>query len=167
MEMSMADSTEVIPPKSLSLADLATQLNSEHQQVKSCVMKGATHAVKAGQLLWIARRTCPRGQWLQWLAENCEFSERTAQVYMKLAEELPRLAHPQSSADMSISGAIKMIEGLKDPDDGPPIPKGRATIKKTDKLAEAIKSAPLAILERAWEEAADNERTIFLKKVAV
>jgi hypothetical protein len=56
-----------------------------------------------------------------------------------------------------------MIEGLKAPEENP-IPKVRSG-KKTDKLAEAIKNSPLAILERAWEEAKENERSIFLKKV--
>jgi hypothetical protein len=164
MVMSMADSTETIPPKALSLAELATQLKSEHQQVKDCLMKGAFHAVKAGQLLWEAKRKAGHGRWLEWLAVNCEFSERTAQLYMKLATELPQQANPQRIADLSLTSAIEMIEGLKDPDEGPPIPKGRAG-KKTDKITEAIRNAPLAILERAWEEAKENERNLFLKKV--
>jgi hypothetical protein len=56
-----------------------------------------------------------------------------------------------------------MIEDLKAPDETA-IPKVRSS-KKTDKLAEAIKNQPLAILERAWEEAKEPERSIFLKKI--
>jgi Protein of unknown function (DUF3102) len=154
---------EVIPPGTLSLPELVTRLNNEHRQVKECVIKGAQHAVKAGELLWQAKRKAGHGQWLEWIAENCEFSERTAQLYMKLADDLPQMANPQCIADLSLSGAIKMIEGLKSPDENP-IPKVRSS-KRTDKLTEAIKNSPLAILERAWEQAGQNERSIFLKKV--
>jgi hypothetical protein len=164
METSMADSTEVILPKALSLADLATQLNSEHQQVKDCLMKGALHAVKAGQLLWEAKRKAGHGHWLEWVDENCKFSRSTAELYMRLARDLPQQANSQCIENLTVTSAIKMIEGLKNPDEGPPIPKGRAG-KKTDKIAEAIKNAPLAILERAWDEAGENERNLFLKKV--
>jgi hypothetical protein len=167
METSMTDVTvsgnEVIPPGTLSLPELANAVNSEHAQLKECVIKGAQHAVKAGELLWQAKRKAGHGRWLEWLAENCEFSERTAQLYMKLADALPQLANPQRIADLSLTGAIKMIEDLKAPDENP-IPKARSG-KKTDKLAEAIKNSPLMILEKAWEQISENERAIFLKKV--
>jgi hypothetical protein len=67
--------SEVIPPGTLSLSE---QVNNEHRQVKECVIKGAQHAVRAGELLWQAKRKAGHGQWLEWIAENCEFSERTA-----------------------------------------------------------------------------------------
>src|SRR5262249_5142850 len=129
----------VIPP---SLSELITQLNHEHKLVKECVIKGAQHAVKAGELLWEAKRKAGHGQWLEWIAENCEFSERTAQIYMKLASALPQLANPQRIADLSLTGAIQMIEDLKAPEENP-IPKVRSS-KKTDRLTEAIKNSPLA-----------------------
>jgi hypothetical protein len=161
--MSDVTSAEVIQPGQLSLPDLADALNREHRQVKECIIKGAQHAVRAGELLWQAKRKAGHGRWLEWLAENCEFAERTAQLYMKLADALPQMANPQRIADLSLTGAIKMIEGLKGPDENP-IPKARSG-KKTDKLAEAIKNSPLAILERAWEETSENERAMFLKRV--
>jgi hypothetical protein len=165
MEASMTNVavSEVISPGTLSLPELVTALNNEHKQVKECVIKGAQHAVRAGELLWQAKRKVAHGQWLEWIAVNCEFAERTAQLYMKLADDLPQLANPQRIADLSLTGAIKMIEGLKGPDENP-IPKGRSS-KRTDKLTEAIKNSPLAILQRAWDELGENERSIFLKQI--
>jgi hypothetical protein len=125
---------EVIPPGTLSLSELVARVNEEHKQVKECVIKGAQHAVRAGELLWQAKRKAGHGRWLEWIAENCEFSERTAQIYMKLADALPQMANPQRLVDLSLTGAIKMIEDLKAPEENP-IPKVRS--KKTDKLAEA------------------------------
>ena len=155
-------SGEVIPPATLSLSELVASVNNEHRQVKECVIKGAQHAVRAGELLWQAKRKARHGRWLEWIAENCEFSERTAELYMKLARDLPQVANSQGIADLSLTGAIKMIEELKSPEENP-IPKGRS--KKTDKLAEAIKNDALAILERAWGAASENEQSIFLKKI--
>jgi hypothetical protein len=145
------------------LSELVARVNDEHRQLKECVIKGAQRAVKAGGLLWEAKRKAGHGRWLEWIAENCEFSDRTAQLYMKLAEALPLVANPQSIADLSLTGAIKMIEDLKGPEENP-IPKVRSS-KRTDKIAEAIKNSPLAILQRAWDELGENERSIFLKQI--
>jgi hypothetical protein len=166
MEASMNDVTasgEIIPPGKLSLPELVARVNGEHKQVKECVIKSALHAVKAGELLWEAKRKAGYGQWLEWIAQNCEFSERTAQIYMKLATALPQLKNPQRIADLNLTAAIKMIEDLKAPEETP-IPKARSG-KKTDKLAEAIKNSPLAILQRAWEETGENERLLFRKQI--
>jgi hypothetical protein len=156
----VAPVSEVISPGSPSLAE---RVNNEHRQLKECLVRGAHHAVRAGELLWEAKRKAGHGGWLEWIAENCEFSERTAQLYMKLAGALPGMANPQCIADLSLTGAIKMIEDLKSPEENP-IPKARSS-KRTDKLAEAIKSGPLAILTRAWEEAEEREREIFRKQI--
>src|SRR5262249_10783405 len=118
---------------------------------------------KAGELLWEAKRKAGHGQWLEWIAENCEFSERTAQLYMKLAGALPQMANPQHIADLSLTCAIEMIEDLKAPEENP-MPRVRSS-KKADKLTEAIKNSPLAILERAWEQAGQNERNLFRTKI--
>jgi hypothetical protein len=83
---------------------------------------------------------------------------------MKLADALPGLANPQRIADLSLTGAIKMIEDLKGPEENP-IPRVRSSNRKTDKVTEAIKNEPLAILERAWDEAGENERSLFLKRI--
>jgi hypothetical protein len=149
---------EIIPPGSLS-----DRINAEHRQLKDCLIRGAHHAVNAGALLWQAKRQCVHGRWLEWIAENCEFSERTAQLYMKLATALPAMANPQRIADLSLTGAIEMIEGLKSPEENP-IPKVRSG-KKADRLTEAIKNGPLAILERAWQAAEEREREIFRKQI--
>jgi hypothetical protein len=159
-----ARAPEILGPAALTLPELADRINHEHKQLKDCVIRGARHAVEAGKQLWEAKRKAGRGNWLDWLAENCEFSERTAQLYMKLADSLPQVANPQRIADLSLNGAIEMLEGLKSPTEQP-IPTGRRLNKRTDKVAEAIKTAPLAILERAWAEAEEQERNIFRQKI--
>jgi hypothetical protein len=84
------------------LSELVARVNDEHKQVKECVIKGAQHAVRAGELLWQAKRKAGHGQWLEWIAENCEFSERTgrfAQVgAATVIDSTATPQYPQASA---------------------------------------------------------------------
>lgn len=59
-----------------------------------------------GQRLIEAKETLPHGEWLPWLTERVEFSERTAQYYMRLAREW---TNPQSIADLGATKAFKLL----------------------------------------------------------
>lgn len=59
-----------------------------------------------GQRLIEAKETLPHGEWLPWLTEQVEFSERTAQYYMQLAREW---TNPQSIADLGATKAFKLL----------------------------------------------------------
>lgn len=59
-----------------------------------------------GQRLNEAKRVLPRGQWLPWLTEKVEFSERTAQQFMQLAREW---SNPQALADLGKSKALSLL----------------------------------------------------------
>ena len=59
-----------------------------------------------GQRLIEAKETLPHGEWLPWLTERVEFSERTAQYYMQLAREW---TNPQSIADLGATKAFKLL----------------------------------------------------------
>src|SRR5262249_35268169 len=110
------------------------------------------------KLLLEAKIAVRHGDWSDWLAANCRVSERSAQLYMHLAREFP-----QGLADMSLTGAIKLLADLK-----PPEEKARSGLRqksKRDPVAEAIKDRPLAILQKAWDVAEENERNIFLSKI--
>ena len=54
-----------------------------------------------GRRLMEAKEQLTHGEWLPWLNEQVEFSERTAQNFMRLAREW---TNPQASADLSILG---------------------------------------------------------------
>jgi hypothetical protein len=94
-----------------SLADLAAQIGEAHHQCESAVRSAVMHAVRAGELLTQAKRRLPHGNWLPWLKANCPFAERTAQAYMKLARDLPKLdaAKAQRVADLPVRDAIKLL----------------------------------------------------------
>ena len=69
-----------------SLADLSARIRVEHHATSAALKSSVEHAMAAGDLLIEAKELVPHGQWLPWLAENCELSERTAQLYMRTAK---------------------------------------------------------------------------------
>jgi hypothetical protein len=68
------------------------------------------HAIEAGEALLEAKEQMNHGEWLPWLRDNCEMSESTAQVYMRLAKYKDEvLANPQRAADLSIRAALDAL----------------------------------------------------------
>src|SRR5262245_26077312 len=145
---------------STDLIALANRINSEHDEVVKAVIHGADHAIRAGKLLLEAKIAVRHGDWTEWLAANCHVSERSAQLYMQLAREFP-----QGLAGVSLTAAIKLLEPLKSPEEKSLlVPKPKPV--KRNPVADAIRAAPLSILEKAWEAASDTERKIFVTKIS-
>ena len=74
-------------PQSISLPDLAQQIRSAHAECEASVRQGLVHAIKAGDLLIVAKKRVSHGQWLTWLAQNPGITARLAQRYMQVARE--------------------------------------------------------------------------------
>src|SRR5450759_4251886 len=72
--------------RSNSLADLAARIRTYHQATVAALRTSVIHAMAAGELLIEAKAQVGHGHWLPWLAKNCAISERTAQLYTKLAK---------------------------------------------------------------------------------
>src|SRR6266849_265246 len=97
------------------LADLAERIKVEHNAYVAAVKKSAEHAMAAGDALIEAKAQLKHGEWLPWLKGHCEISERTAQVYMRLARNRSEIeANPQRVADLSLRGAASLL--APDPD---------------------------------------------------
>jgi hypothetical protein len=140
------------------LVALASRINAEHAEVIKHVQQGADHAIRAGKLLLESKIAVRHGYWSEWVATNLRVSERTAQVYMQLARE-----YPQGLADTSMTAAIKMLEQAKSPEEK--MTGVRQQRVKRNPVAEAIKVDPVAILEKAWAAASENERNIFVRRI--
>ena len=92
------------------LPDLAARIRAEHAGVVATLQRSFAHAMAAGDLLLAAKAQLKHGQWLPWLADHCGISERTAQVYMRLAKNREALeAKTQSSADLTVDSALKLL----------------------------------------------------------
>lgn len=62
--------------------------------------------LEIGKRLKEAKGLLPHGGWLPWLNEKVEFSERTAQNFMRLADAY---ANPQTLADLGASKALQLL----------------------------------------------------------
>ena len=91
------------------LADLASQIKAMHRKAEDCAREAVGHALEAGKLLIQEKTQIQHGNWLPWLQDNCEVSERTARTYMQLAREYPKLEEPdrQRVANLPLRQAIK------------------------------------------------------------
>jgi hypothetical protein len=88
---------------------LVDEIRREHEAAANALRSGLDHAIKAGELLIEAkRRYCKHGQWAQWLADNIDFAERTAQAYMRLAR-LP-IEKRNAVADLPLREALSAIQ---------------------------------------------------------
>ena len=140
------------------VADLIKRINAAHQEVRLALKRTGEAAIEAGKLLLEVKLYVRHGNFGEWIAAHCTFSDRTAQLYMQLARKFP---NPQNFADFSLSDLMQMLEPAK-------VPEIRAEPKtkkpKADKIAEEIKKDALAILQKAWDQASPHERTIFLSQ---
>ncbi len=95
-----------------ALEDLARRINDEHDQCAEAARSTLDHALNAGALLTQAKGQIIHGQWGDWLRDHCTVSERTAQLYMKLAREWPTWleAHKTATiADLSMTQAVALL----------------------------------------------------------
>lgn len=67
---------------------------------------GGEAILTIGRGLIDAKGLLPHGEWLPWLTERVEFSERSAQNFMRLAREY---ANPQTLADLGASKALTLL----------------------------------------------------------
>lgn len=102
--------TAIMVSGTADLLALADKINQEHRLCEQSMREGLAHAINAGNLLIEAKSLCPHGTWGDWLQDNCEVSERTAQAYMRVARGLPMLeAKAQRVADLSFRDAVKLL----------------------------------------------------------
>ena len=87
--------------RSNSLTDLAARIRIEHEATAAALQRRVMHAMAAGDLLIEAKAQLKHGQWLPWLAKHCVISERTAQLYVKLAKKRTTIEKEQIRNDVA------------------------------------------------------------------
>lgn len=128
------------------LVAVASEINKEHRLCEEAAGKAVSHAIRCGELLTAAKSKIPHGHWGAWLSENFEGSVRTAQVYMRLANnrEAIEAVKTQSSAHLSIDGALKSLSTVKKPSE----PTERwSTLKARETTIQDARAATLGIAE--------------------
>jgi hypothetical protein len=88
-----------------SLTDLAARIRAEHGAAAASLGDAVRHAMAAGELLIEAKALVRHGQWLPWLRDRCSLSERTCQLYMRLAKNRAEIekTNAQSIADSDLT----------------------------------------------------------------
>lgn len=66
-------------------APTAKTINDAHRCAKESAENAVEWAVKCGQLLAAKKKELPHGEFQDWIDSNCEFSYKTAALYMKAA----------------------------------------------------------------------------------
>ena len=69
------------------LADLAQEINEHDKAKRACEVKGVMHFMKMGELLIEAKKIVPHGKFSAWVKENISVTPRTAQMYMRIAQD--------------------------------------------------------------------------------
>src|SRR6516164_6174986 len=94
-----------------SLPDLAARIRAEHEAVSAAFRDSVRHAIAAGELLIEAKGQLGHGRWLPWLRDHCAISERTAQLYMRVAKNRTEIEAQirNGVADLSLNEAAALL----------------------------------------------------------
>lgn len=71
----------------VQLFPLEQMINEEYRLAKGCAEDAVKHAIKCGELLIEQKRLVPHGEFHKWIAEHCDFGDRTARSYMTVAHQ--------------------------------------------------------------------------------
>jgi Protein of unknown function (DUF3102) len=113
--------SETVPfqPSGNPLAGLATKIRECHKQVVDAGKNIVRKAIDAGEALIEAKRQVGHGNFGRWVKDNCELSERTAEVYMECARNRQKLAAIiAATANMTLAAALRAIKDKPKGDDG-------------------------------------------------
>lgn len=97
-----------------SLADLAARIRAFHLATSDNLRRSVESGIAAGELLIEAKGQLQHGQWLPWLRENCDISERTAQLYMRLAKHRKEI---EATAKSATAAYLTLNETARDGND--------------------------------------------------
>jgi hypothetical protein len=93
------------------LEALAAKIAEEHARAQAAMRTSVEHALRTGEMLIEAKRRVGHGGFDIFIKTYCKLAPRTAQAYMRLARELPKLptAKAQRVADLSLRDAISAV----------------------------------------------------------
>ena len=69
----LESTAEISQLEKTALADLASSINTAHQQAERALRDGLLHAIRAGELLLLTKRQVEHGEWENWLQANVPF----------------------------------------------------------------------------------------------
>ena len=101
--------TDLADVGQIDVATLGQRINDAHALAIQHAVNAIDYAREAGRLLTEAKANVKHGEWLQWMKDNVQLSERTAQGYMRLHNQLSNPENTQRVADLGIKGALQAL----------------------------------------------------------
>lgn len=149
----------------LALPELAARINQAHAAAELAARSAVEHAITAGELLIEAKARCGHGGWSNWLTANFKGSSRTARAYMRVAAHRSELANRQTSANLSLDQALKLLSAPKPAKDAPlteRLTELRERLAEAETVAEcyAIAKEALELQNEAAEDRLRAERSL-------
>lgn len=89
---------------------LETPWNRLHREIQSLEVDAKNKAAQIGEMLIRKKKEAGHGNWIKWVETNCDFPERTAQVYIQVGK-----AKAQHSADFNQCTSIRQVLELGKP----------------------------------------------------
>lgn len=96
-----ADAQTAALPVTAEVDRLTAEIQVYKQQAGACIVEIGRRLIRAKELL-------PHGAWAGWLEEKVEFSERSAQNFMRVAKEYA--SNPQPVADLGLAKALLLLQ---------------------------------------------------------
>ncbi len=90
---------------------LARPLAQVTAELKAYKQQAAQSFIEIGKRLIEAKAQLSHGEWLEWLKNEAEFSERSAQNFMRIAENY---SNPQPIADLSYTKLLALLQVPED-----------------------------------------------------
>lgn len=133
---------------------IADEINEIKREVEGAIINGA---IEIGKRLCEVKAMLPVGSWGQWLQENVDYSERTAQNMMAVYNEYGKKGIPEGLRNASLTNALAMI-GLSEDvkhqliDEGAPEDMSTRELKKRIAELEAEREKAQLTIEGLLED---------------
>jgi hypothetical protein len=105
--------------KSNSLTDLAARIRTEHETIRRIMADAVKRAMNAGDMLLEAKKQLKEqgqgyGYWMPWLEKHCDMSQRTANLYMRLAKNRKVIEASGDIAGLTLNAAARLLAPPRD-----------------------------------------------------
>jgi hypothetical protein len=152
---------------------LIPQIKEAHDKVEACQQtsynQALEYAIKAGELLAIAKEAVGHGGWAAWRQQNlANIAQTTASLYMRLAEHKDRFKETRISnsvADLKSKGKLSLRAAAALLPKRPQTLAQKAAIKARNEANAAAKKTNEGIAKEYINGLAADELVIVLKEV--
>lgn len=84
-----------------------TELKEIESNIKRLKNQAAESIIQLGYELIRAKEKLPHGEWGNWLRDRVNFSQRTANIYMRIANEFG--ANPQAISNLEVTKLTSVV----------------------------------------------------------